>query len=56
MDVAAIRIQIDDRIADELARPVVGDVAAAAGLEDLDAFGREGISGRDDVGPVVPRS
>ena len=35
--VAAIRLQIDDRIADELTGTVVGDVAAAAGLEQADA-------------------
>ena len=35
--VAAIGPQIDDRIAHQLAGAVVGDVAAASRLEDLDA-------------------
>ena len=35
--VAAIGLQVDDRIADDLAGAVIRDVAAAAGLGDLDA-------------------
>src|SRR3954470_10912969 len=31
MDIAAIRLEIDDGVADELPRPVVGDVPAAPG-------------------------
>ena len=38
MHVAAVRLQVEDRIADQLSRPVIGDVAAAAGLEHRDAF------------------
>ena len=38
VDVAAIGLQVEDRIADELAGAVIRDVAAAAGLEDLDPF------------------
>ena len=34
MHVAAIGLEIEDRIADELARAVIRHVAAAAGLED----------------------
>ena len=49
VDVAAIGLEIDDRIADELPGPVVGDVAAAAGLVDLDAARRERIRRREDV-------
>jgi hypothetical protein len=48
--VAAIRLQIDDRIADDLSWTVVGDVAAAAGLVHGDAARRERIGRRQDVG------
>ena len=53
--VAAIRPQIDDRIADELAGTVVGDVAAAARLEQLDAARRERLRRGEDVRAIVPR-
>ena len=36
-DVAAVRIEVQDRIADELARPVVRDLAAAVAFDDRDA-------------------
>ena len=35
MNVAAIRFEVDDRVADKLARPVIGNVAAAAGFVNL---------------------
>jgi len=38
MHVAPVGGKVEDRIADELARSVVRDVAAAAGLEDLEAL------------------
>ena len=41
VDVAAVGLQIDDGIADELAGAVVGDVAAAPGLEHFDRAGRK---------------
>ena len=37
LDVLAVPCQVEDRIADELPRPVVGRLAAAVGLDDLDA-------------------
>ena len=37
VDVAPVGIEVDDRIPDDLPGPVVGHVAAAAGLGDLDA-------------------
>ena len=40
MHVAAIGLQVDDRVADDLAGAVVGDVAAAPGLVDLDRRAR----------------
>ncbi len=49
VDVAAIRVQVDDRIADDLAGPVIGDVAAAAGFENLDAAGASASGSRQDV-------
>jgi hypothetical protein len=36
-----VRGERDDRVADELARAVVGDVAAAVGLHDFDALAGE---------------
>ena len=34
--VAAVAVEVEDRVADELARPVEGGLAAAVGLDDLD--------------------
>jgi len=46
--VAAVGPQIDDRISDDLPRPVVGDVATAAGLVNLDpALGQSVAAGQD---------
>ena len=50
MDVLAIRLEIDDRVADQLPGTVEGDVAAAAGLVDLDALRRERAGVGADVG------
>ena len=36
LHVAAVPLQVEDRIADELARPVEGRLAAAVRLDDLD--------------------
>ena len=36
LDVLAVPREIEDRVADELARPVVGRLSAAIGLDDLD--------------------
>ena len=36
LHVAAVPLQVEDRVADELARPVEGRLAAAVGLDDLD--------------------
>ena len=49
MHVAAIRLQIHDRISDDLAGTVVGDVAAASGLVHLDAARRQRFGCREDV-------
>src|SRR6185436_12046613 len=49
MDVATVGPQIEDRVADELTRPVVRDVAAAAGLGNRVAFGRQELRRRNDV-------
>jgi hypothetical protein len=37
VDVATVRSQVQDRVADDLAGPVVGHVATAARLEDLES-------------------
>ena len=54
LEVAQVEVQValvarerEDRVADELARPVVGDVAAALDLEDGD------VAGGDDVGAAT---
>ena len=36
VQVAPVAVQVDDRVTDELARPVVGRLAAAVGLDDVD--------------------
>ena len=43
--VAAVLRQLEDRVADELPGAVIGDVAAAAGLEETDAFARQRLPG-----------
>ena len=47
MDVAPVRLQQEDGIADQLSRAVVGDVATAARLVQFDAAPREFV-GRDE--------
>src|SRR5579864_681340 len=54
MDVAPIGSQIEDRIADELTRTVVGDVAAAAGLVHGHAGGCQLLGAGNEVVPPVP--
>ena len=49
--VAAIGFQIEDRIANELPRTVIGDVAAAAGFMDVDAARSELIGRGEYVRP-----
>ena len=49
MDVAAIGLEIDDRIADELPGAVIRHVAATAGLEQANARRRERLGGRTHV-------
>jgi hypothetical protein len=49
MDVAAARVQVDDRVTNELAGPVVGDVAAAARLVDLDPARSKHVRARQNV-------
>ena len=51
--VATIGIEIDDRIADELPWPVVGHIAAAAGLEHLDAERGQPFRCRHDIAATV---
>ena len=51
MHVSAIGVQVDDRIADDLAGPVVGDVSATTGLEHLDAASGERFRCGQDVRP-----
>ena len=51
MDVLSIRLEVEDRIADQLSRAVIGDVAAASGLDDLDAARGQRLGGGDDVRP-----
>ena len=47
--VFAVRLEIEDRVPDDLPWPVVGDVAAAAGLEDGEAPRFQLVVGPEDV-------
>ena len=49
MGVHAIGLEVEDRIADELTRAVVGDVAATPGLEQRDAPVAQLVVGREYV-------
>ena len=51
--VAIAFAEVDDRIADELAGTVIGDVTPARGLEETDALGIELGRGRDEVADVA---
>ena len=44
MDIAAVKVQPQNRVAHDLAGPVIGDVAAAARFADLDAFGPKTVA------------
>ena len=46
VQVLLVMAQIDDRISDELSRPVKGDVAAALHVEEFDAAGGERVRAR----------
>jgi len=48
-DVAAIGLEVDDRVRHELTRPVIRDVAAAPGFEERDALRRALLGADDDV-------
>src|SRR3982751_1447311 len=49
MHVAAVRLEVEDGIPDDLAGPMVGDVAAAAGLVDFDAAPSQRLVGGETV-------
>jgi hypothetical protein len=49
MNVAAIRIEIDDWIADNLTGAVIRDVASTSGLDDVDPSCSEHVGRRQDV-------
>ena len=49
MNVAAIRLQIEDGVADELTGPVIRHVAAAPALEQIDAARRQLLRRFEDV-------
>src|SRR4051794_7537373 len=49
MDIAPVGPQIEDWIADELTGAVIGDIAAAARLEHVDAAGGQNISRGENV-------
>ncbi len=55
LDVAAVPLQVDDRIADELARPVIRRLAAAVGLDDLDLRALRQVQLRALVRPAAER-
>ena len=49
MDVLPVGLEVEDGIGDQLSRAVVGDVAAAPGLDDLDPARGQRFRRRDDV-------
>src|SRR5204862_73257 len=49
-DVAPVRAEVDDRITHELPRPVIGDLAAAVALLDLNPPLRQPLRARQNVG------
>ena len=49
MEVAAVAVQVDDRVPDELPGAVVGDVAAPLDVEDLDAAPLERLARGQEV-------
>ena len=49
MDVLPVRLEIEDGIGDQLSGAVIGDVAAAAGLDHVDAARGQHFRCRDDV-------
>jgi hypothetical protein len=49
MHVAAIRFQVDDRIADDLTRTVIRDVAAAPRFVNVDAARGQRLAGGENV-------
>ena len=51
MHVAAIRFEVDDRIADDLTRAVIRHIAATACLADFDPARGECFGRREDVRP-----
>jgi hypothetical protein len=53
MNVATVWPQVQNRVPDELPRAVIGDVAAATGFKDLNAFSREFVLGGENVRPIV---
>ena len=50
MHVASVRSKIEDRVADDLTRAVIGDVAAAASLVDGDTKVGEPLAAGHDIG------
>ena len=53
MDVTSIGPKIEDRVPDQLAGPVIGDVASPARFNYLNALSFERVRRRDDVSAIV---
>lgn len=53
MDVASIGPKIEDRVPDQLTRPVIGDVASSARFNYLNALSFERVRRRDNVSAIV---
>ena len=49
MQVAAVGIQVEDRVADELARTVIGRISTSPGLEEFDAQEASSILADQDM-------
>ncbi len=54
MKILFVLREVDDRVTDQLARPVVGDVTAALHFVELDAAGCQSFGRFDHVGVLGP--
>lgn len=54
VNIAAVRLEVDDGIADKLSGPVIGHVAATACFVNFNCFGLELLLICEDVGAVGP--
>ena len=56
MHVTTVRVEVDDRVADQLAGSVIRDIAAAWRLDDVHTASCQLIRRREDVVPAMTRA